>query len=44
MLNLLKMMRLAEAVKEYVARAVENTDVENYTLADVVTEISYSHL
>jgi hypothetical protein len=32
---------IAEAVKEYVARAVANTDVENYTLADVVTEISY---
>ena len=32
---------IAEAVEEYVARAVENTDVENYTLADVVTEISY---
>ena len=32
---------IAEAVEEYVARAVANTDVENYTLADVVTEISY---
>ena len=32
---------IAEAVEEYVERAVENTDVENYTLADVVTEISY---
>ena len=30
---------VAEAVEEYVERAVENKDVENYTLADVVTEI-----
>ena len=30
---------VAEAVEEYVERAVENTDVENYTLADVVTEV-----
>ena len=32
---------VAEAVEEYVERSVENADVENYTLADVVTEISY---
>jgi len=32
---------VAEAVEEYVERAVENAEVENYTLADVVTEISY---
>ena len=32
---------IAEAVEEYVERAVENADVENYTLADVVTEVSY---
>ncbi|MAU54226.1 MAG: hypothetical protein CMC29_00240 [Flavobacteriaceae bacterium] len=32
---------VAEAVEEYIDRAVENSDVENYTLADVVTEISY---
>ena len=30
---------VAEAVSEYVERAVENADVENYTLADVVTEV-----
>ena len=30
---------VAEAVEEYVERAVENADVENYTLADVVTEV-----
>ena len=30
---------VAEAVEEYVERAVKNKDVENYTLADVVTEI-----
>ena len=30
---------VAEAVEEYVERAVENKDVEDYTLADVVTEI-----
>jgi len=30
---------IAEAVTEYVDRAIENKDVENYTLADVVTEI-----
>ena len=30
---------VAEAVSEYVERAVENTDLENYTLADVVTEV-----
>ena len=28
-----------EAVDEYVERAVENADVENYTLADTVTEV-----
>ena len=27
--------------EEYVERAVENKDVENYTLADVVTEVQY---
>ena len=32
---------IAEAVEEYVERAVENANVENYTLADVVTEVSY---
>ena len=32
---------VAEAVEEYVERAVENADIENYTLADVVTEVSY---
>ena len=32
---------VAEAVEEYVERAVENADVENYTLADVVTEVQY---
>ena len=30
---------VATAVEEYVERAVENKDVENYTLADVVTEV-----
>ena len=35
------MLVVAEAVEEYVERAVENAEVENYTLADVVTEISY---
>jgi len=30
---------VAEAVEVYVAKAVENKDVENYTLADVVTEV-----
>ena len=30
---------VAEAVEEYVERAIENADVENYTLADVVTEV-----
>ena len=30
---------VAEAVDEYVERAVENADVENYTLADTVTEV-----
>ena len=32
---------VAQAVEEYVERAVENTDVENYTLADVVTEVQF---
>ena len=32
---------VAEAVEIFVERAVENADVENYTLADVVTEIQY---
>ncbi|MDA7543941.1 hypothetical protein N8814_05325 [Acidimicrobiia bacterium] len=32
---------IAEAVEEYVKRAVENADVENYTLADVVTEVQF---
>jgi len=30
---------VAEAVEEYVGRAVDNAEVENYTLADVVTEV-----
>jgi len=32
---------VATAVEEYVERAVENSDVENYTLADVVTEVQF---
>jgi len=32
---------IAEAVEEYVERAVQNADVENYTLADVVTEVQF---
>ncbi len=32
---------VAEAVEEYVERAVKNADVENYTLADVTTEINF---
>ena len=32
---------VAEAVEEYVERSVKNADVENYTLADVVTEVQY---
>jgi MoaA/NifB/PqqE/SkfB family radical SAM enzyme len=32
---------VAEAVEEYVERAVDNADVENYTLADVVTEVQF---
>ena len=28
-------------MEEYVERAVENADVENYTLADVVTEVQF---
>jgi len=32
---------VAKAVEEYVERAVKNADVENYTLADVVTEVQY---
>jgi len=34
---------VAEAVEEYVERAVENADVENYTLADVVTEVQFEN-
>jgi hypothetical protein len=34
---------VAEAVEEYVERAVKNADVENYTLADVVTEVQYEN-
>lgn len=34
---------VAKAVEEYVERAVENADVENYTLADVVTEVQYEN-
>ena len=34
---------VAEAVEEYVERAVQNADVENYTLADVVTEVQYEN-
>ena len=30
---------IATAVEEYVERAIENKDVENFTLADVVTEV-----
>ena len=30
---------IATAVEEYVERAIENADVENFTLADVVTEV-----
>ena len=30
---------VAQAVDEFVERAVENKDVENYTLADVVVEV-----
>lgn len=30
---------VAEAVEEYVDRAIENKDIEDYTLADVVTEV-----
>jgi hypothetical protein len=32
---------VAEAVEVFVERAVENKDIENYTLADVVTEIQF---
>ena len=32
---------IATAVEEYVERAVENADVEDYTFADVVTEIQF---
>ena len=35
---------VAEAVEEYVERAVENADVENYTLADAQTEIAFESL
>ena len=30
---------VATAVEEYVERAIENKDIENFTLADVVTEV-----
>ena len=30
---------MATAVEEYVERAIENKDIENFTLADVVTEV-----
>ena len=30
---------IATAVEEYVERAIENKDVENFTLADVVVEV-----
>ena len=32
---------VAQAVDEFVERAVENADVENYTLADATTEIAF---
>jgi hypothetical protein len=32
---------VAQAVDEFVERAVENKDVENYTLADATTEIAF---
>jgi hypothetical protein len=35
-----KEVNIAQAVDEYVDRAIENNKVENYTLADVVTEIA----
>ena len=35
---------VAKAVEEYVERAVENADVENYTLADAQTEIAFESL
>jgi hypothetical protein len=34
-----KEKNVATAVEEYVDRAIENKDVENYTLADVITEV-----
>ena len=34
---------VAEAVEEYVERAVQNADVEDYTLADVVTEVQFEN-
>jgi len=34
---------VAEAVEIFVERAVENADVEDYTLADVVTEIQFEN-
>ena len=35
---------VAQAVEEYVERAVENADVEDYTLADATTEIAFESL
>jgi len=35
---------VAKAVEEYVERAVQNADVENYTLADAQTEITFESL
>ena len=35
---------VAKAVEEYVERAVQNADVENYTLADAQTEIAFESL
>ena len=34
-----KDVNISTAVDEYVGRAIENQDVENFTLADVVTEV-----
>jgi hypothetical protein len=34
---------VAEAVEIFVERSVENANVENYTLADVVTEIQFEN-
>ena len=35
---------VAKAVEEYVERAVENADIEDYNLADVTTEITFESL